>query len=748
MVGKPKNMRSITDQFILIGIGLGISSWIFESLVHSVLLGHRTFIEQALSPGLHELWMRFFILCSFILFGIYTQFIIKQRNLADEALLRERDQTKSLLNLYQLSESSVQDFSGFAVNECVKMSESELGFFGLINGNETLMMASLWSEKAMENCAIDNKPVEFSIENAGLWAEAIRKQRPIIINDYEKLDAGKKGYPEGHVPISRLMSIPIVEEGQAVSIVAVANKKQDYSESDIIYLSVFLQNVWGILRRKSSEEALIKSEALFREIYENMKSGSAIFTVINDGSKGSDYFIKKINNAGLKMEGKELEEVVGKSFVDIRPTIDSYGLIPIMKKVWETGESAILPIKIYIDELYSNYYENYIFKLPSGEVVTLYNDVTESKRAEEELQTERDKFQGVLNAIGEGLYIVNRDFTIEYQNEVLKKSFGDRKGDRCCSVFYQSKEPCEFCPLSEVLESGKMQNIEATLPDGRDYDIFFSPFADVDGNVKAIVLLRDITEKKTLQAEAMRVGHLSSLGELAAGVAHEINNPINGIISVAEILRDQCYAQGEDDEIPTRIIKEGDRIAKIVKNLLSFARDRKEEHNPAYVQDILKDALSLVEKQITRDGAKLNMDVPPDLPKIKARTQEIQQVFLNILSNARYALKKKFKGPHEDKILEIRGDTIEIKGRKHVRVTFYDRGIGISKNILDKICDPFFSTKPQDEGTGLGLSISHGIVKNHDGRLWFESVEGEYTKVIVDLPVDNGWELSDGESRE
>lgn len=141
-----------------------------------------------------------------------------------------------------------------------------------------------------------------------------------------------------------------------------------------------------ITERKREEEALQMSETMFRELYDNMKSGSAIFTVINDGSKGSDYIIKKINSSGLKMEGKALEEVVGKRFIDIRPTIDSYGLIPLMKTVWETGKSAILPTRIYIDEHYTNYYENYIFKLPSGEVVTLYNDVTESKRAEEALR--------------------------------------------------------------------------------------------------------------------------------------------------------------------------------------------------------------------------------------------------------------------------------------------------------------------------------------------------------------------------
>ena len=131
-----------------------------------------------------------------------------------------------------------------------------------------------------------------------------------------------------------------------------------------------------------------------------------------------------------------------------------------------------------------------------------------------------------------------------------------------------------------------------------------------------------------------------------------------------------------------------------------------------------------MEKQIIKDGIKLNVDVSPDLPKIKAHSQEIQQVFLNIISNARYALNKKFPEYHEDKVFEIKGETLTIKGRKHIRMIFYDRGIGISADKLDKVYDPFFSTKPKNEGTGLGLSISHGIIKNHGGDLWFESIEG------------------------
>jgi C4-dicarboxylate-specific signal transduction histidine kinase len=139
-----------------------------------------------------------------------------------------------------------------------------------------------------------------------------------------------------------------------------------------------------------------------------------------------------------------------------------------------------------------------------------------------------------------------------------------------------------------------------------------------------------LSESLRARAEVVRAGHLASLGELAAGVAHEINNPITGIISFAEILKDQCNEQGEDDEIPTSIIEEGDRVATIVKNLLSFARDRKEKCSPVHIRDIIANTLGLAEIQIKKDGIKFSMDVPVDLPKIKARSKEIQQASLRV----------------------------------------------------------------------------------------------------------------------
>lgn len=243
-------------------------------------------------------------------------------------------------------------------------------------------------------------------------------------------------------------------------------------------------------------------------------------------------------------------------------------------------------------------------------------------------------------------------------------------------------------------------------------------------------------EKIALQSETIRAAHLASLGELSAGVAHEINNPINGIINCATILANKCTEHKKEKEICEMIISEAKRIANIVQALLSFARERKEMKGPVHLDRVMADALTLTSAHMRKDGIKFTVDFPADLPVVTGHYQQIQQVFLNVINNARYALNQRYPAAGDGKkSLSIFAETLSVDKEDIVRVTFLDKGTGIPQHLLDKVMNPFFSTKPPDKGTGLGLSISHGIIADHGGRLSIESKEGEYTKLTVDLPA-------------
>ncbi len=375
----------------------------------------------------------------------------------------------------------------------------------------------------------------------------------------------------------------------------------------------------------------------------------------------------------------------------------------------------------------------------------LRDEISERKKVEDSLRTSESEFRRLslqfhtlLDAIPDSITLVSSDMRILWaNNSAVSVAKGEEVlGRRCYNLWHNAPAPCVNCGVRRSFQTGKSENSQTSTPDGRIWDQRAFPMRSDDGRIESVIeIATDITEKITLQAETLRASHLASIGELAAGVAHEINNPINGIINYARILSNKSVKGSADNDVAERIAKEGRRIAGIVRSLLSFARDGKEEKKPVTLAGILRESLTLTESQMRKEGIQVRIDIPPDLPEITANQQQIQQVFMNIINNAQYALIKKFPGEHEDKVLDINCEEVATDDGPFVRIIFRDRGTGIAPDALEKVINPFFSTKPKGEGTGLGLSISHGIVADHGGRLDVKSVQGAYTKVQIDLPA-------------
>ncbi len=263
-----------------------------------------------------------------------------------------------------------------------------------------------------------------------------------------------------------------------------------------------------------------------------------------------------------------------------------------------------------------------------------------------------------------------------------------------------------------------------------------------------VSVARDITERKRLEQEQQSMEaqlrqqqKLESIGTLASGVAHEINNPINGVMNYAQLIQDRLPADSPLTEFAGEIIHETQRVATIVRNLLTFSRDEKQSHSPARLVDIVEGTLSLIRTVIRHDQITLHVNIPPELPELKCRSQQIQQVLMNLMTNARDALNERYPGHAPDKVLNVSAVLFEKEGRRWIRITVEDHGIGITPEVRERMFDPFFTTKPRDKGTGLGLAISHGIVKEHHGELTAESEPGKFTRMHLGLPVDNGWNV-------
>jgi PAS domain S-box-containing protein len=389
-----------------------------------------------------------------------------------------------------------------------------------------------------------------------------------------------------------------------------------------------------------------------------------------------------------------------------------------------------------------------LFELANQISTTAYQNVqqarfiTERKHAEEALR----KYERIVSTSQDLIALINADYIYEVANEsylrnrnvtreeIVGKTVADVLGER---VFRESLQP----RIDRALTGQTVHyQIKIDYPSKglRTIEANLFPMMDEKGGVEGVVLnARDITETRKLEEQLIQSQKIESLGTLAGGVAHEINNPINGIMNYAQLILDRMGEDNPSREFAQEILLETRRIAEIVRNLLTFARHEKQSHSPARLGDIVSSVLSLVQTVIRHDHISLELNVPEELPKLRCRSQQIQQVIMNLMTNARDALNERYPGNYPEKRLRLSAVLIERQGRKLVRTTVEDSGAGISPDIRDRIFDPFFTTKPKDIGTGLGLSISYGIVKDHGGELSVESEQGRYTRFHMDLPVDN-----------
>ncbi len=396
---------------------------------------------------------------------------------------------------------------------------------------------------------------------------------------------------------------------------------------------------------------------------------------------------------------------------------------------------------------------NVLFAMASQISRTAYQNIqqarfiSERKRAEESLR----KYERIVSTSQDLMALISRDYIYETVNdsvmkahsvsreEIVGRSLSEMFGER----FFREK----IQPRFDQALSGKTLNFQERFEYRNSawvmLDITYFPVFDDKGKVEGVVVhARDITETRRLEEKLIQSQKMEAIGILAGGVAHEINNPINGIMNYAQLIIDRSKEEGPAREMAKEIIFETERIAGIVRNLLTFARHEKQSHSPARMADIVASVLSLIRTVMRHDQIDLQVDVPDDLPAIKCRSQQIQQVLMNLMTNARDALNQKYPQYNAEKQLRVFARLIHKENKPFIRVTVEDLGTGIPPHIRERIFEPFFTTKPKEMGTGLGLSITYGIVKEHHGELIVETEPGRYTRIHMDLPVDNGWKIA------
>ena len=521
-----------------------------------------------------------------------------------------------------------------------------------------------------------------------------------------------------------------------------------------------LHVIRDITEMKEAEARMIRSELRFRSLVSVLGEGIIIL-----GFNGE---IVQCNQAAERILRKNAKDIIGAFHEEVfyGAVREDGSLLPIANspstQTLQTGK----PVVNQVMGLPGNdgrvvWVQMNTYALGLGKsgkplaVVASFADVTSLKEIERELrdnekhlQTLSRQFQGVLEAIPDRILILDRDMQVVWINWSEENSDSSSNlasqnlrchqlsGVECGPSSESDSALCDNCPVRKTFETGCTETVQKELANGRTLALRTFPVFNEDQEVVNVIeIAQDITEELHQQSQTMRTGQLAALGELAAGVAHEINNPINGVINYAQLILNKAIADSREQELSKRIIKESERIATIVRELLYFAREESEESSRITIRAALDEALALMQHRMNKQGIILQIKLPDNLPMIESRSHQIQRLFLNLITNASYALMEKYPDPDPDKILLITGELLQKNQQLMVRVVFRDHGIGIPEELLERVVNPFVTTKPAGEGTGLGLSISHEIVQKHRGSLTIESVVGEYTEVIVELPA-------------
>ncbi|HEX9897095.1 MAG TPA: PAS domain S-box protein [Dehalococcoidales bacterium] len=358
-------------------------------------------------------------------------------------------------------------------------------------------------------------------------------------------------------------------------------------------------------------------------------------------------------------------------------------------------------------------------------------DITEQKIAEKRLEMAAQEWRTTFDSLTDMVCILDNNFRITRVNmayaNMFKKEPQELLGKACYELLNRDC-PHQDCPLQKTLQTKKPARAEFLEPAlGSFVEVATSPIFDGNGDIKgAVHVMRDISERKQMEQQLMLTDRLASVGELASGIAHELNNPLTSVIGFSQLLIEGGVPDNIKEDL-NLINSEAQRAANIVKNLLTFARKHAAVKQSTRINNVIEDVLKLRAYEQKVNNIQVIKKLASDLPEIMIDYFQIQQVFLNLVINAEFFMTES----HHRGTLTITTERVD----KNVRISFADDGPGIPQENLKRIFDPFFTTKEVGKGTGLGLSICHGIIAEHGGNISAESEVGKGAAFIVELPI-------------
>lgn len=363
--------------------------------------------------------------------------------------------------------------------------------------------------------------------------------------------------------------------------------------------------------------------------------------------------------------------------------------------------------------------------------------IQELEAANLSLSTKKTELQAVFDAISDCVVIYDRSGRVQYRNHLAPQSFPEETlhGKGCRTLFHpDSAEDAGSCPVGRALR-GESCQASFTIPgfDGKNryFDVTATPIADPAGGNRALLFIRDVTERRVREMQLLQAEKMSSIGMLAAGVAHEINNPMTSVAGYAEALQRRLRdAPGLLDDPRMEdfpgylevIVREVYRCKAIIDSLLSFSRKSDGAFGAVDLNAVICEVLELVRHQGRDRNVRLEENLCLPLPAVHGDASSLRQVFLNLILNAVQAIEGQGAVTIET---ALEGPLVVAR--------VWDTGSGIAPDLLDQIWTPFFTTKVVGKGQGLGLAVTYDIVRKHEGSIEVHSQVGKGTEFIVKL---------------
>jgi len=345
--------------------------------------------------------------------------------------------------------------------------------------------------------------------------------------------------------------------------------------------------------------------------------------------------------------------------------------------------------------------------------------------------------ENIVESINVGILAAGLDDRVESWNTQMERLSGIGRADavgRTLSELFPA-------PLVEQLERTRGEvrihhldkfTLDASQANPSTFNIAIAPLISRDmQQIGRLVIFDDVTDRAELERRLVQADKLSSIGLLAAGVAHEVNTPLAVISTYAQMLSKQVGEDEQKSRMLDKIAKQTFRASEIVNSLLSFSRTASTELSEVQLNKVIQETLSLLEHEMKKAGVEVRVKLDPDLDSVKGNAGKLQQVFLNLFINARDAMDQAAAPEYPRGVLNV----VTRRGEKGVEVDVIDTGSGIAPEHLSRIYDPFFTTKSAKKGTGLGLSVTYGIIQEHGGAIEALSKPGEGTCFHLEFPA-------------